>query len=83
MVEQIVNLAISNGLWAVLFVLLFFYQVKNSSNREKKYQQIIDNLTNSLGIVKSIDANVRALNKDIVKIKKFSLQKVLNNEQKV
>ena len=83
MIDEIINLAISNGLWAVLFVLLFLYQIKNSTKREKKYQDIIENLTNSFGILKTIDANVKALNKEIVKIKKFSFQKVSNNEQKI
>ena len=83
MIDEILNLAISNGLWAVLFVLLFLYQIKNSSTREKKYQQIIDNLTNSLGILKTIDANIKSLNKDVVKLKKFTLGKVANNEQKI
>jgi len=72
MIDQIFNLAISNGLWAVLFVILFLYQIQNSQKRERKYQELIDNLTNSLGIIKSIDANVKALSKSVARFKKLS-----------
>lgn len=72
MIDEIINLAISNGLWAVLFVLLFLYQINNSQKREQKYQNIIDNLTNSLGIVKSIDTQIKSINKEVLKLKKFS-----------
>ncbi len=72
MIDEIINLAISNGLWAVLFVLLFLYQISNSQKREQKYQNIIDNLTNSLGIVKSIDTQIKSINKEVLKLKKFS-----------
>lgn len=72
MIDEIINLAISNGLWTVLFVLLFLYQISNSQKREQKYQNIIDNLTNSLGIVKSIDTQIKSINKEVLKLKKFS-----------
>ena len=72
MIDEIINLAISNGLWAVLFVLSFLYQISNSQKREQKYQNIIDNLTNSLGIVKSIDTQIKSINKEVLKLKKFS-----------
>lgn len=83
MIDEILNLAISNGLWAVLFVMLFLYQIQNSSKREKKYQELIDNLTNSLGLIKNIDTTIKAMNKDIAKIKKFALQKEAKNGQQV
>lgn len=72
MIDEIINLAISNGLWAVLFVMLFLYQIQNSQKRERKYQDIIDSLTNSLGIVKNIDANIKALSKNVAKFKKLN-----------
>ena len=83
MIDEILNLAISNGLWAVLFVMLFLYQIQNGTKREKKYQEIIDNLTNSLGLIKNIDTTIKSMNKDIAKIKKFTLQKEVKNEQQV
>ena len=74
MVDEIINLAISNGLWAVLFVLLFLYQIQNSQKRERKYQDVIDSLTNSLGIIKNIDANVKMLSKNVAKFKKLNFK---------
>ena len=56
--EEILNLAIKNGLWAVLFMALFVFVIKDSSNREKKYQQTIKDLTEHLGVVKTIKEDV-------------------------
>lgn len=83
MVDEIINLAISNGLWAVLFVMLFLYQIQNSTKREKKYQEVIDSLTNSFGLLKNIDANIKAVSKELSKIKRFSNQKVVSGEQQI
>ena len=83
MVDEMINLAISNGLWAVLFVMLFLYQIQNSTKREKKYQEVIDSLTNSFGLLKNIDANIKAVSKELSKIKKFSNQKVVSGEQQI
>ena len=74
MIDQIINLAISNGLWAVLFVVLFLYQISNSQKREQKYQNVIDNLTNSLGIVKNIDTQIKSINKEVLRLKKFTVR---------
>ena len=56
--NEILELAIKNGLWAVLFLGLFIFVIKDSSNREKKYQQTIKDLTAHLGIVKEIKDDV-------------------------
>lgn len=56
--EEVLNLAIKNGLWAVLFMALFIFVIKDSANREKKYQNTISNLTEHLGVVKSIKEDV-------------------------
>ena len=56
--EQIFNLAISNGLFAVLFLGLFIYQLKDSRSREQKYQDTIEKLGNSLEIVKHVKEDV-------------------------
>ena len=56
--EQIVNLAISNGLFAVLFMGLLIYQLRDSRTREKKYQDTIVKLGNALELVQSIKDDV-------------------------
>ena len=58
MINEIFDLAISNGLWAALFVALFFYVLKDASNREKKYQITIASLSEHLNIVKEINKKV-------------------------
>ena len=59
--EQIVNLAISNGLFAVLFLGLLIYQLKDSRSREQKYQSTIEKLGNSLEIVRQVKEDVNNL----------------------
>ena len=58
MAEQIMTMAISNGLFAALFVFLFFYQLKDSAKREQKYQATIKSLSKSLEVVGEIKETV-------------------------
>ncbi len=57
--------AAQTGLWAALFVCLFIYQLKDSKQREEKYQQTIKELAESLKIVGSIKEDVQCI-KDIL-----------------
>ena len=70
--NEIVNLAIKNGLWAVLFLGLFIFVIRDSTNREKKYQQTIKDLTSHLGIVKEIKEDVDDIKNIVFKNKNFS-----------
>ncbi|HBO49010.1 MAG TPA: hypothetical protein DD614_04195 [Clostridiales bacterium] len=81
--EQIVNLAISNGLFAVLFLGLLVYQLKDSRTREQKYQMTIEKLGNSLEIVKQVKEDVEDI-KDKINQKKIVFRKVKEktNEEK-
>lgn len=72
--EQIVNLAISNGLFAVLFLGLLVYQLKDSRAREQKYQGMIEKLGDSLEIVKQVKEDVEDI-KDKLNSKKIILRK--------
>lgn len=56
--EDILQLAYANGLWAVLFLGLFIYQLSDSAKREQKYYDIIENLSNSLKVVENINEKV-------------------------
>lgn len=82
--EQIVNLAISNGLFAVLFLGLLIYQLRDSRNREQKYQMTIEKLGNSLEIVKQVKEDVEDI-KDKLMSKRIILRnsKEKNDEEKV
>lgn len=68
MESEVLQLAASQGLWAVMFVGLLFYVLKENSTREEKFQDIISNLTERL------DA-LDILKKDVDDIKD-SLQKL-------
>ena len=70
--EKIFNLAISNGIWAVLFVILLFYQLKDSKEREQKYQETIESLGKSLEIINEVKEDVEIIKDEINKIKPIS-----------
>lgn len=67
---DILNVAISNGIFATLFVFLLVFELKDSSAREKKYQKTIDSLATRLGIVQDIKQDVDDIKKVIVFPKK-------------
>ena len=59
--EQILEAAASSGIWTMLFVTLFFIQIKDSKAREEKYQTTIDGLADKLKIVAEIHEDVKSL----------------------
>lgn len=63
--EQIINLAISNGLFAVMFLGLLVYQLKDSKSRENRYQQTIASLGDALEIVKQVKEDVEEIKEKI------------------
>ena len=67
--QQIFDLAINNGLWAVLFMGLLIFQLKDSRAREAKYQETIFKLSNTLEKVNKIDENVSVLTENLVEVK--------------
>lgn len=52
--EEILRLAVGNGLWAVLFCVLLIYELRDSRNREKKYQGTINDLCGRLSLLDSV-----------------------------
>lgn len=52
--NEVLSTVVSNGIFAVLFVWLFFYQMRDSSKREEKYQQTIETLTKSLSTLEDV-----------------------------
>ena len=67
--EEIVNLAIQNGLFAVLFLGLFIFTLRDSAKREKKYQQTIENLNKNLDSALDIEEELKQTQEDIKEIK--------------
>ena len=67
--EKIFNLAIGNGIWAVLFLVLLFFQLKDSKRREEKYQRTIEALGTSLKVVTEIKEDVEEIKVELNKLK--------------
>ena len=51
---ELLKLAAANGIWAVLFVFLFLYHLKDGRTREQSYRKTIDTLGASLSVVGDI-----------------------------
>ncbi len=65
--NEIISVVVSNGIFATLFVFLFFYQLKDSAKREKAYQETIENLTEHLQIIEDVKEEVTELKEYIFK----------------
>ncbi len=70
--EEILRLAVGNGLWAVLFCALLVYLLKDSRARENKYQKIITDLNLHLNTVNEINEKIDALSSKISRCAKKS-----------
>lgn len=67
--SELVKIVVSNGVFAMLFVFLFIYQLRDSSKREEEYRDTIDNLVKHLEIIEDVKEEVGEL-KNIVLGKK-------------
>ena len=47
-INMILELAISQGIWAALYIYLFFRMLKENKEREDRYQATIDRLSNNI-----------------------------------
>ena len=68
--QDILNIIISNGIFAILFVSLLFIQIKDSKKREEKYQEAIKKLSHHLDVVEDISEDVKEMKKIIIIPKK-------------
>ena len=78
--DEIINLALSNGIWAVLFLGLLIFQLKDSHKRETKYQNTISNLNKSLGVVNSIKEDVDEMKQDVKDISRRVKPKLVSRK---
>ena len=46
--STILELAVSQGIWAVLYIYLFFRMLKENKEREERYQSTIDRLSTNI-----------------------------------
>ena len=47
-VSKILELGVSQGLWAALYIYLFFRMLKENKAREDRYQATIDRLSSNI-----------------------------------
>lgn len=73
MENDVLKMAMQQGMWAVLFVVLLFYVLREQEKRDKKaeeregkYQEIINKLTDKFSILEDVKKDIEE-----VKIKIF------------
>lgn len=59
--SELLKSVISYGVFAMLFVFLFFYQLKDSAKREESYRETIEALADSLQVISDVKAQVERL----------------------
>lgn len=74
METAIIDAALTQSIWAALSLALIFYILKKQdvrdrvqADREARYQDIINNLTDKLDILEGIESKVEELKKMIAK----------------
>ncbi|HGF7174113.1 BhlA/UviB family holin-like peptide [Enterococcus hirae] len=66
--EKILDGLLSNpeqSIFATLFIVLFIWVMNQNNAREKRYQDIIDKLTNALGDVEAIKSTVEKIHEKL------------------
>lgn len=68
METTVVNVAVSQGIWAVLAVFLLIYIVKSNEQRdtkqeerEKNYQTVIESLTEKFQILNQVQSDLKEI----------------------
>ena len=68
MESQILDAALSQGIWAVLFVALLFYILRSQEKRDEKqeereanYRELLTDLSHTLDIVESIQNDINQI----------------------
>lgn len=74
MENEVLKMALQQGIWAVLFVVLLFYILKEQEKRDKKaeeregkYQDIINKLTDKFSILEDVKKDVLEVKNKIFK----------------
>ncbi len=70
MENELIQLAASQGLWAMLFVSLLFYVLKENSKREQSFQDIILALTEKLDTLDSIKDDLAEIKDNLQNVTK-------------
>ena len=63
--DEIISLVVANGLFAVLFCGLLVYELRDSRNRERRYDRTIRALTDKLDVIKSVKSDAVSIRADV------------------
>lgn len=80
--DQIISLAVAEGLWAVLFCGLLVYQLRDSRRRESNYREIIKQLDEKLDVVKLVKTDAETIKSDTENIKSDT-EKIKSDTEKL
>ncbi len=64
--DEVFSVALTNGIFACLFVALLIYELKDSRQREKKYQKTIDTLSSRLVTIEKIHEDIDEIKQTVV-----------------
>lgn len=68
--DELMQVAIGQGLGYALFVLLLIYVLKTTGEREKRYQDLLDKLAENFNVVENIQNDVKEIKIKIDKVDK-------------
>ena len=69
MENEIIKTIASQGAWALLFVWLLFYVLRENSKRENNYQETINKLADKISIIEDIKEDVKDIKTKVNKEK--------------
>ena len=67
--ETIFSEALNYGIFAAMFVALIIYVLRNTSQREKKYQEMITQLHESLKVIEQIQIVTKEISTSLIEMK--------------
>ncbi len=82
MMDCIFEAIASNGVWAVLFFFLLVLEIKDSREREAKYQDTVNSLTETLHTVDKIGEDVDDILECVIDMKGGRSDGAANAEEK-
>lgn len=75
MEQTLIEVATTQGIWVLLFVVLFIYTIKNNEKiverqnaREENYQKLLSEITAKYAVVEDIKDRVEEIKKKVEKI---------------
>lgn len=63
--DELMQVAIGQGLGYALFVFLLIYVLKTTGEREKRYQDLLDALAEKFNVVENIEEDVKEIKSKI------------------